>query len=280
MARRNNAVSDRLLFAWCMLTGLILLFTPQHWSSRLQFAFAGVFRQPLILARAISLSMAARPTSSYVVTLSRYKLLRNELANVKQQLASEREKVDKLSGLRGRSVWKGADLVLADVISASVADSHCRLLVNRGANDGLSPGQFVLGDQSIIGTISDVEPRTARIRLITDPESKIPVRIAAHADSPSSDADSSQEQAVGIMQGRGGGSARIPLLPATCNVAEGCVVYARKMPGLLDTPTITAAVTHCRRDGENPLVWDITVEPACDLQQLQQVTVIVMNPNQ
>jgi cell shape-determining protein MreC len=280
MSRRTNTVSDRLLFAWGMLAGIIILFAPQRFGSKLQFAFAGTFRQPLILARSLSLSMVTRPAPSDMVTLSRYKLLRNKLANVKQQLASEREKVDRLSGLRGRPVWKGVDFVLADVISASVTGPHSRLMINRGANDGLRSGQFVLGDQSIIGTVFDVEPRTARIRLITDPASKIAVRIATDSDLSSSDSDPSQTQAAGIMQGQGGGSAKVPLLPTTYNVAQGHVVYARKMPGLLDTPTITATVTHCRRDGENPLVWDITVEPACDLHALKQVAVVVMNPQQ
>jgi cell shape-determining protein MreC len=41
---------------------------------------------------------------------------------------------------------------------------------------------------------------------------------------------------------------------------------------------IIGVVSRCRRDEANPLLWDITVKPACDIQRLNDVTVIIMNP--
>ena len=36
----------------------------------------------------------------------------------------------------------------------------------------------------------------------------------------------------------------------------------------------------CKSNDENPLLWDITVKPACDIKTLTDVAVIVMNPRQ
>ena len=58
----------------------------------------------------------------------------------------------------------------------------------------------------------------------------------------------------------------------------GYEVKALKKPGLLDAPMIVGKVARCERDRQNPSIWDITVEPCCDIQRLKIVAVIIMNP--
>jgi len=41
---------------------------------------------------------------------------------------------------------------------------------------------------------------------------------------------------------------------------------------------IAGTVAHYEKDDENPLFWDITVKPACDIDSLKNVEVIIMNP--
>ncbi|KKK48720.1 hypothetical protein LCGC14_3142300, partial [marine sediment metagenome] len=170
-----------------------------------------------------------------------------------------------LSGLRDRLyALEGAKLLYADVITAS-GGLQSELMINRGENDKLALGQFVLGDNSIVGTISSLSPRTAQVRLVTDSTSKIPVRIA-------------ELNIDRIMQGTGRNSAEIQLLPIKHKVKIGVLVYARKKPGFLDTPMIIGKVVQCKRDDDNPSLWDITVEPVCNIERLDSVAVIIMNP--
>ena len=257
-----------MLFTWFMLAGFILLFAPQNLTNKFQFAFARLFRWPLSIGRNISLS-ASRLTASGQQPLtdglgrSEYNKLQNHIANLTEWLIQEHRKVEKLSGLRNRTVLKGAKFVLADVITTSIDGLHNELIINRGENDGLAKDQFVLGDNSIIGTISDISSRTAQVKLITDHTSKIAVKIAG-ADR--------------LMQGSGNNSAKVQLLLIKHKVKTGDVVYAGKKPGLLDIPMIAGTVTKCRRDDENPSLWDITVKPACDIERLNDVAVLIMNP--
>ena len=151
--------------------------------------------------------------------------------------------------------------MLAEVITASTEG----LIINRGQNDGLQKGQFVLGDNSIIGTISDVSPRTAKVELITETTSNIAVEIGG---------------LKAVIRGDGKNSAKVQLVSIKHKIKIGDNVYACKKPGLLDAPMIIGTVSQCKTADENPLLWDITVKPACDIQKLNEVAVIIMNPQE
>ena len=43
---------------------------------------------------------------------------------------------------------------------------------------------------------------------------------------------------------------------------------------------ITAKVAQCKRDDGNPSLWDVTVKPVCEIEKLDNVAVIIMNPRQ
>jgi len=255
-----------MLFTWFMLAGFIFLFAPQNLTNKFQLAFARIFRWPLSIGRNISLSahtQSARGGLTDVVSRREYNKLQNHLANLTEQLYQKHQKVENLSGLRDRLPLKGAKLVLADVIREFIDGLRSEFIINRGENDGLAQGQFVLGDNSIIGTISYVSSRTALVKLVTDSTSKIAVKIA---------------ELNRVMQGTGSNSAKVQLLSIKHKVKIGDVVYASKKPGFLDAPMIIGTVAQCKRDDENPSLWDITVKPASDIERLNSVAVIIMNP--
>jgi rod shape-determining protein MreC len=257
-----------MLFTWFMLAGLIFLLTPQKLTNKFQFAFARIFSWPLNIGRNISLSARMQQPSTDVVSRREYNKLQNHLTNVMEELLQKQRKIEKLSGLYDRLyALKGAKLMVADVITASINSLHSELIINRGETDGLVEGQFVLGDNSIIGTISDVSSRTARVKLITNPTSKIAVKVG-------------KLEVDRLMQGNGNNSAKVQLLSIKHKVKTGDTVYALKKPGFLDAPMIIGTVAECKRDDENPSLWDITVKPACDIERLNDVAVIVMNPQE
>ena len=256
--KRFGFVSRGMLFTWFMLGGLIFLFAPQNLTNKFQFAFANIFRWPLSLGRTITLSARTQPQPTDVVSRAKYDQLQNYLANLTEELNRERQKVEELSMLRNRRPLEGAGLMLADVITAS----NEGLIINRGQEDGLQKGQFVLGDNSIIGTISDVSPRTARVELITETTSSMAVEIG---------------ELKTLIQGYSRNSAKVQLVSTKHKIKIGDNVYACKKPGFLDAQIIVGTVSQCRKADENPLLWDITVKPACDIERLNDVTVIIMN---
>lgn len=251
-----------MLFTWFTLAGLIFLFAPQGLTNKFQFAFARIFRWPLSVGRNISLAARTQqPTNAPDNKEDRYQ---NYIADLEAKLKQEHQKVEELSGLRNRLPLEGAKLMLADVITATTDRLHSELTINCGADEGLARGQFVLADNSIIGTISETSSRTARVRLFTDPTSKIAIKIG-------------KLNIERIMQGSGKDSAKIQLLQMEHKVKTGDIVYASKKAGFLDAPMIIGKVAQCKRDDENPSLWDITVKPVCDIEKLTSVAVIIIN---
>ncbi len=126
------------------------------------------------------------------------------------------------------------------------------MIIDRGKDHGLAVGQFVMSpaarrvDQSVIGTISGVDAKTAKVRLITapyDPKAPDDPRIAVSIGNLSFRA---------FMEGRGGNTARIQLAPTDTTKTtkasrqQGDPVYVQKLPGL-DVPVI-AATGHALRE--------------------------------
>jgi len=264
MARKRIKVSTRMIFTWLALGGLILLFCPQNITGRLHFTFTRIFQWPLGFGRTISLSARTSvPSGSDDARKdTRYE---NLLANLSQQLADAYAQVNHLSGLRARLPLEAARLVNASIITASTTGPRCELVINRGSYDGVAAEQFVLADNSIIGTVSSVDYYQSRVRLFTDPSSKIEVKIGT----------SSIER---LMQGNGQNKAKILMVSRQYKVNTGDKVFVRRKPGLLDCPMIIGTVSRCKKDDQKPLLWDITVAPACNLEELGTVDVISMNP--
>lgn len=259
-----------MLFTWCMLGGLICLFSPPRLTGRLQLVYARLFSWPLATGR--GLTLAARPmpqpdgvsATEYDKLVTANRRLKNHIANLDSQLAEAHQEIDQLARLRTVPQWNRMGFLPADVITAT-GQAQNELFVNRGQDDGLAAEQFVLADNSIIGTISDVSAQRAKIRLVTDPTSKIPVLIG-------------QGKVSGVMEGRGSNRAKIRLVSADYAVRKGDLVHARKTAGLLDVPIVTAEVIQCKRDAENPLLWDITVQPVCDVANVAEVFIVVAGP--
>ena len=190
---------------------------------------------------------------------------RNAIANFKETLAQQQKDFDKLYGLYNTYVWEGTDFGLADVITATVEGNRNELTISCRKTNGLDKGQFVLGNESIIGTISDVSSSTASVKLFTDPTSRIAVKIG-------------ELDIKKWMQGNGNKTAKIPLVSIEHEIKEGDNVFARKKAKFLDAPVIIGRVAQLKRDDKDPLFWDITVEPACDIEQLEDVAIIIMDP--
>jgi cell shape-determining protein MreC len=259
-----------MLFTWGMLAGLGFLFViPQETSDRMQLTYARVFRWPL--AAGHGLTLAARPVTLPPDQDRRPdQEIQNIIANLQAQLREAQRQNEVLANLRNKLGRESAPIQLAPVIVAP-DPARNELIISRGTEHGLAVGQFVVSlndrgtvDESVcvIGTLSSVEAKTAKVKLITAPgDPKIAVSIGDLSVRP-------------FLEGRGGNTARIPRVETRHKISKGDPVYAQRAPGL-DVPIITGRITHCQVDRNEPFFWDIAVEPVCDLAGLREVAVVV-----
>jgi rod shape-determining protein MreC len=270
MTRKWAGTSKGVFFASGLLVGLIFLFlVPREAAGRLQLAYAHVFRWPLAMGRGVVRAQATTPTRSispqeYEDLLRACQQLRNGFANLQAQLQEANRQIELLTKLKAKPGLEHMQTIPAKVYT-QVQDE---MTISQGQESGVAVGQYVLSftearldEQCVIGVVSAVSPKGAKVKLITDPDSRLPVRVA-NLDVPM------------VMKGRGDGTAKIPLIPREHAIHTGDVVYAQAKRGLLDVAVIVAEVAQCKRDADHPNMWDITARPVCDLTALSDVVVL------
>ncbi len=105
--------------------------------------------------------------------------LRKELTDIRsllmraRALSYDNRRLKRLLQLRERT----SDPVIAARIVSSTASSTRRFaMINAGSWQGVRPGQPVRGPEGLVGRIVETGPNAARVLLLTDPESIVPVR--------------------------------------------------------------------------------------------------------
>jgi cell shape-determining protein MreC len=264
MTRTLADISKRMLFVYCMLAGFILLFLPPKITGRLQLLYADVFHIPLSLGRAWTVKATTTSLDPQQQEIERLReenrLAENKYSNIESQLEAAQKRIAELAGLREvKPEWSGMGFLPAGVVT-DPATGQNELIIACGQEDGVAVDQYVMAEYSIIGKISAVAAKTARVRLITDPKCSIPIQLAG-AD------------VRGIMVGKGDGTAGISRVRNKESVKANSTVLAQ-LPAVPGISIVTAKVTDCKRSVKEPLVWDVSVKPACDIASLRSVFVI------
>jgi len=274
MKNQRAGRSKGTLFAWGLLLGLTFLFlVPREAAGRLQMTYARVFHWPLALGSGVVRVQATTHVrnvspSEHEEVLKANQQLRTQSANLQAQLHEMRSRIQKLTRLQAKPGLEHMQPIPAKVITL-IQDE---LTINRGQDSGVAVGQCVLSflddlldNQCVIGVVSGVSARGARIRLITDPTSRIPVTVG-------------DVSVPWVLEGRGEGGARIANVPDTYTIRERDAVYAQARRGFLDVPVVVAEVVRSRRDPDQPIVQEITVRPMCDITALGEVVVLRSAP--
>ncbi len=254
MANRHAKVSQRMIFTLLTLCGFIILFSPESFTNTFQFTFAELFHEPLRIGRIPQLDHTG-PRSE--------KAYENYIATLEKYLSYYRKQVEKISKMRQRFPLKNFGLLPAAVTTVSDKPASS-FYINCGTDDGVIAGQFVLAENGIIGTVQNVSSHTAMVRLITDPLSKIGVQIG---DLPGRK----------MITGIGSNKAFIEMVPVKYTVQRNDKIFVSPKVKFLDDPIICGIVTDVTRNKKSPLIWDITVEPVCKIDQLESVHVLVFN---
>ena len=83
----------------------------------------------------------------------------------------------RLRNLLGSSEKVSERVLVAELISVDMDPFSRRIVLNKGARDGVSPGQALIGSNGVMGQIIHVGPFTSNALLITDPSHALPVQV-------------------------------------------------------------------------------------------------------
>src|SRR5690348_17285223 len=129
----------------------------------------------------------------------------------------------------------------AEIVNIQLSSLRQRLLLNRGAANGVFRGQAVLDDRGLIGQTTHVGPWSAEVILITDPEHAVPVRV-----------ERTGLRTIAVGAGDTS-SLALPYLPANADIQKDDLLVSSGLGGVFPEGYPVARVTEVHRDAVQPL---------------------------
>lgn len=152
-----------------------------------------------------------------------------------------------LRGLRDALPPVADRWLVAEIVNVELDSLRQRVLLNRGANNGLFKGQAVIDDEGVLGQTTHVGPWSAEVMLITDPEHAIPVEI---------ERTGVKTIAVGVGD-KSTPLLALPDLPANADIKVGDRLVTSGLGGVFPQGYPVAKVTEIHRDAQ-PVVFRAT----------------------
>ena len=176
----------------------------------------------------------------YALAGSRTAKLERELAEAKTRLVEAQataEENARLKAMLGLTREDEKPVVMTQMVAATGSSTRRFGTIGAGANRGVAIGMPVRSPLGLVGRVLEVGGSTARVLLVTDTESVVPVRRA-------------QDGIAAFAQGKGDGQLQLRLINLGINPIKVGDVFVTSGSGGLYRPGIAlAAVTSLTRDG-------------------------------
>ncbi len=134
------------------------------------------------------------------------------------------------------------------------------IIINRGSDDGLRRGMPVVTQNGLAGRVVQVTATGARVSLVTDPVTRINVRI-----EPS--------RSAAVLTGSITGDITLEQIPQDADVSPGNLILTSGLGGNYPANIIVGQVTSVR-SRENALFQSASVQPVTDFSDISIVLVI------
>jgi rod shape-determining protein MreC len=154
----------------------------------------------------------------------------------------------------------------AEIVNVQLSSLRQRLLINRGAVNGVFKAQAVLDDRGLIGQTTHVGPWSAEVILLTDPEHAVPVRI-----------ERTGLRTIAVGAGDTS-SLALPYLPANADVKSGDLLVSSGLGGVFPGGYPVARVTEVHRDAVQPLA-QVRAAPLAHIDTDREVMLVWFRPD-
>ena len=152
-------------------------------------------------------------------------------------------------------------MVAAHVIADTGGPYARSLLMDAGSRQGVRPDQAVVSGEGLVGRVMSAGLRSARVLLITDRRSHVPVLAG-------------QDRVHAILVGDNGNRPKLRFLPRNATVAPGDIVVTSGRGGVFPPGLPVGDVGPAMRSGDR-----VDVVPHVDWTRLQFVRVIDRTPS-
>ncbi len=188
--------------------------------------------------------------------LAQFRLQRYEAIEAESQ---------RLRALRGSTAAITDRFVIGNLMDIDLDAFRERVLVDKGAHDGVFVGQAVLDSGGVFGQVARVGQLTAEVILISDATHAIPVQINRNGLRT-------------IAVGTGDMSRlKLPYLPTSADVVAGDLLVTSGLGGGFPAGYPVGTVAEVKRDPAQSLA-DVEVKPAAALDRSRELMFVWLKP--
>ncbi len=188
--------------------------------------------------------------------------LRDEITRLEQQVAQTEQLEARLSELEKINALDPPgeiQTVTARVFAAGVSNFDLIRVIDKGEADGVAKGMAVVDERGLVGRIVEVSNNSAKVRLITDPLSRVGVRVLRTGET-------------GFVQGQGGGALKLEMDRASEGVQEGdrLITAGGRFP-----PDLSVATVAKDASAEAGFTLRSTADPLVEFGRLDFVKILL-----
>jgi rod shape-determining protein MreC len=174
-----------------------------------------------------------------------------------EHLDEENKRLRALLDMRAKQPAEGR---VADILYAARDPFSRRVVIDKGMQAGIEPGQAVIDEIGVVGQVTRVFPLTSEVTLLTDKNQAIPVEVERNG-------------LRAVLNGAGTGMMELRFLAANADVQPGDVLVTSGIDGVYLDGLPVAKVTHIDRDNSYAFAR-IYCQPLAGVEHHGQVLVL------
>jgi rod shape-determining protein MreC len=189
-----------------------------------------------------------------------------ELTQISQQFLSLKTENERLRELLGSQARLPAEVMVAELVAVVPVPNTHQVVIDKGADAGISLGQAVLDAEGLFGQIVEVDQFTSRVLLIVDPSHAVPVQV--------------NRSGVRSVAAGTGELDRLVLenLPVTADIREGDLMESSGLGSRFPRGYPVGVVSTVSIDETSPYAR-VTIRPLAALDRARHV-LVVFDPEQ
>lgn len=278
MRSRTRGTTPSTL-SWRQLLALVLLFVVTSFSfvlldrGRLLDPLKGLVDGPLhaVADRFVTAGEGVRGIGERFGNVGELRAENKRLEVENQRLRAAEARVDELERENQQlidqanfaSKFPRNQLLPARVISRDPRSREKFFVINRGADHGIQVGMPAVSPNFLVGVVTEVSPKSAKVRLIIDEGMQLGVQLQT-------------ERTHGVLYGRWqqGGRLTVKHIDRDVGVPQGAVIITSGLTGRVPEGLLVGYAINAKKDEQND-AQQFDVVPYVDFDALEAVTIIL-----
>lgn len=191
--------------------------------------------------------------------LKQQQLMNAQTLQQVRQMSAENDQLRRLLAANERVPVKS---VMSEILYDARDPFTRKIVLDRGAQQGVEPGQPVIDDIGVVGQVTRVFPFTSEVTLLTDKEQAIPVQVVR-----------SGLRSIAYGQGNSG-TLDLRFMPPNADIQNGDILVTSGIDGVYPAGLSVAKVVHVENKSSDAFAR-IACQPLAGIDRNRQLLILL-----